>query len=347
MLNGFHRLRHDAVIGGHDQHDNVRHLRTARAHRAERSVARRVEEGDALAIGQANLIRADVLRDAASFAGHDIRLAQRIEQRGFAVVDVAHNGHDRRTRLGVLVGVDDVAGEALFNVRFRDAFNRVAVLGGDEFGGIRVELVALFQHLALAHHELDDVRNAHGHAVREFLNRDGFRDDDFANNTFGAAAHHLGAALFFFLLRTAIGRERTHAIVIARHFALDHVERQAAFAALRLALLGWLYGRYRQRLARRLHAATEFTQHVRTLLLLTRLLLLLRGSRSGRTRNRRSDARGLRLGLFSRTFEFAALGFKLCLLRFVFSGFLALRFFERAALIVFRLHALIARFAFG
>ena len=117
----------------------------------------------------------------------DVGFAQRIEQRGLAVVDVAHDGHDRRARLQVLVGVD-FAGEALFDVGFGDALDGVAVLGGDQFGGVGVELVALLQHLALAHHELDDVGHAHGHPVRQFLDRDGFRDDDFALDAFALAA---------------------------------------------------------------------------------------------------------------------------------------------------------------
>ena len=40
------RLRHDRVVGGDDEHDDVGHLRAARAHRGERLVARRVEERD-------------------------------------------------------------------------------------------------------------------------------------------------------------------------------------------------------------------------------------------------------------------------------------------------------------
>ena len=47
-----HGLGHDAVIGGHHQHDDVRHLGAAHAHRREGFVARRVEEGDLLAGGQ-------------------------------------------------------------------------------------------------------------------------------------------------------------------------------------------------------------------------------------------------------------------------------------------------------
>ena len=44
-------------------------------------------------------VRADVLRDAARFAGRDARLANRIHERGLAVIDVAHEGDDRRAQL--------------------------------------------------------------------------------------------------------------------------------------------------------------------------------------------------------------------------------------------------------
>ena len=69
-----------------------------------------------------------------------------------------------------------VAGEAFFDVGFRDAADGVAELGGDQLGGVGVELVALLQHLALAHHELDDVDDADGHAVRQFLDGDRFQE---------------------------------------------------------------------------------------------------------------------------------------------------------------------------
>ena len=73
VVDGLDRLRHDAVIGGDDEHDDVRRLRAARAHRGERLVARRIEEDDRLAVGL-DAIRADVLRDAAGLAGGDVRL---------------------------------------------------------------------------------------------------------------------------------------------------------------------------------------------------------------------------------------------------------------------------------
>ena len=92
------RLGHDAVVGGdHDDRD-VGDLGAAGAHGGERLVTRRVEEDDALAV-VGDLARADVLGDAAALAGRDLGRADRVEQAGLAVVDVAHDGHDRGARL--------------------------------------------------------------------------------------------------------------------------------------------------------------------------------------------------------------------------------------------------------
>ena len=44
-----------------------------------------------------DVVRADVLRDAARFAAGHVGLADGVEQRGLAVVDVTHDGDDRRT----------------------------------------------------------------------------------------------------------------------------------------------------------------------------------------------------------------------------------------------------------
>ena len=75
VLDGFDRLRHDAVIGRDHEHDNVGHLRAARAHRGEGGVARRIDEGDLAVRRRSHLIGADMLGDAAGFARRDIGLS--------------------------------------------------------------------------------------------------------------------------------------------------------------------------------------------------------------------------------------------------------------------------------
>ena len=98
MVDRFTRLGHHAVVGRHHDHRDVGDLGAARAHRRERLVARRVEEGDQLAV-DLDLIRADVLGDATGFAGCHASLADRVQQAGLAVVDVAHDRDHRRARL--------------------------------------------------------------------------------------------------------------------------------------------------------------------------------------------------------------------------------------------------------
>ena len=101
----FDRLLHDAVVGGDHQHDDVGDIGAARAHRGKGLVARRVDEGDLSAAAQIDLIGADMLGDAAGLAGCDIGFAQRVEQRGLAVVDMAHDRDHRRARLEHVLGV--------------------------------------------------------------------------------------------------------------------------------------------------------------------------------------------------------------------------------------------------
>ena len=107
MVDRLHRLRHDAVVRSDDEHGDVRHLRAAGTECRERLVARGVEEGDAPA-GVVDLVRADVLRDPAGLGLDDRGLAERVEERRLAVVDVAHDRHDGRTlgQIGRIVLVD-------------------------------------------------------------------------------------------------------------------------------------------------------------------------------------------------------------------------------------------------
>ena len=149
------RLRHDAVVGGDDEHRDVGDLGAAGAHGRERLVARRVEERDPPAV-DLGLVGADVLRDPAGLGLDDRRLADRVEQRRLAVVDVAHDRHDRRPvserllgvvvrlRLGVLVG----------RVLDRDL---ALELGREQLDLVVGERLVAVLHLAEAHQELDQI----------------------------------------------------------------------------------------------------------------------------------------------------------------------------------------------
>ena len=79
VLDCLFRLRHDAVVGRDDQHDDVSHLCAARAHRREGGVARGVEEGDDTA-RRLCVVGADMLGNAPGLTCGDFRAADVIEQ---------------------------------------------------------------------------------------------------------------------------------------------------------------------------------------------------------------------------------------------------------------------------
>src|ERR1700722_14789580 len=148
------------------------------------SVGGGVDEGDLVtSFGRVHLIGADMLGDAAGFAGNHVGMAQRVEQRGLAVVDVTHHGHDRRARLGV-GGILNGVEQAFLDVGSRHALDRVTQFLGDELRGVGVDHVRDLVHRALLHQQPDDVDGALRHAVGEFLNVDRFRDHDLANQLF-------------------------------------------------------------------------------------------------------------------------------------------------------------------
>ena len=172
MIDGFHRLRHHAVIGGDHQNRYVGRLRAACAHGGERLVARRVDEGNFLAV-LLDLIGADMLGDAPGFPFDHASIANGVEQRRLAVIDMAHNGHDRRTRLEISFVVSR-SEQTLFDIRFRNALDRVAEFAGDKFSRVGVDHVTRLHHLSLFHEVLDDVHDTFGHAAGKFLNGDSF-----------------------------------------------------------------------------------------------------------------------------------------------------------------------------
>ena len=124
------RLRHDAVVGRDDQDHDVGGLGTTGTHGGERLVTRGVDEGDRPVVAlvlDVHLVRADVLGDAAGLALGHLGLADRVEQLGLAVVDVTHDGHDRRP--GDQAGLVDVLVEVDVEPREQLA---VLLLGADD-----------------------------------------------------------------------------------------------------------------------------------------------------------------------------------------------------------------------
>ena len=228
VADGFDRLRHDAVVGRDHQHDNVGDIGAARTHGGEGLVARSVEEGDLVARAHLHLIGADVLGDATRFACGNGSLAQRVEQRRLAVVDVSHDGDNRSARLLRLLGVR-FADQADLDVCLGHALQAVTEFGDQQFGGVGIDGGGDRHHHAHAHQCLDDVDGALGHAVGEFLDGDRLGHDDVTHDLL--LLQVFGALPLLAFTGAAHGGERAGALVL---FELIQREAARAYARLRL-----------------------------------------------------------------------------------------------------------------
>ena len=107
----------------------------------------------------------------------------------------------------ILVGVL-AALKALLDIQFGNALDGVTEFLGENLGRIGVDDIVDRVHLALLHQQFDDVNGAFGHAVGEFLDRYGLRDNHFARPFLGRHLKTLG--LFLLALGAAAEcRERT------------------------------------------------------------------------------------------------------------------------------------------
>ena len=187
VVDGLEGLGHDAVVGCDDDDDDVGDLGSAGTHAGEGFVAGGIEEDDlateggGVGLGDFDLVGADVLSDASGFAAGDVGGADGVEERGFAVVDVAHDGDDRRAD-----DFDHAGG--VFEEAF-DGFVLELLFDGDD-GGVGAELAGdVFDELGVeglvdgdedALHEEggDEVFAADVEFFGEVLDGDAFGDGD-------------------------------------------------------------------------------------------------------------------------------------------------------------------------
>ena len=201
VIDGFDRLRHHRVIGGNHENDDIRHLSPARTHRGKGRVAGRVEEAQHRATVGFHLIGADVLGDSPGFARDNLGIANRIQKRGFAVVDVPHDRDHGRTRLEILFRILDLL-DHLFHVGIRNTDDLVAEFLDDQLGRIGVDRLVLIHHHAHLHEALDHFTHTFGHPVGQLGDDDRLGQLDLADHLFplDRATHGLLPGAFLLAL---------------------------------------------------------------------------------------------------------------------------------------------------
>ncbi|CCJ95227.1 hypothetical protein BN131_2900 [Cronobacter malonaticus 681] len=180
VLDSFDGLRHHAVVRRNHQNHDVRCLRTTCTHRGKRGVARGIQEGDHAVIGL-HMVCTDVLGNATRFARRHFRGTDIVEQRGFTVVNVTHDGHNRRARLSLCAHIT-IAHYRFFQLVFTTQDNFVAHLFSNQLRGFLIDDLVDGRHRAELHHRFDNLRAFYSHLVSKFSDGDGFTDNNVTVN---------------------------------------------------------------------------------------------------------------------------------------------------------------------
>ena len=118
------------------------------------------------------LVRADVLRDPAGLGLDDGRLANRVEQRRLAVVDVAHDRHDRRARLrDPPPRRRTPSGSSSSSAACLIVISRSSSVA-DDLDLLVGERLRRGAHLAEPHEDLDELGHRNAERMREVLDGD-------------------------------------------------------------------------------------------------------------------------------------------------------------------------------
>ena len=249
MVDRFFGLRHHTIVRRHHQNHDVGCLRAARAHGGERLVAGRVEKGHHAARG-IDVVSADVLGDPARFARGDPGAADVVEERGLAVIDVAHHGHHRRSRLqhGILVR-GRLQQEGIRIIRL-GLHRLVPHLFHQNHRGFLIQHLVDGHHRTHLHQGLDDFGRLDRHLLRQIGHADGFRNSHFLHDRLGGQGESVLRRLMFCVLVMPPGAQGTAAAQTDPGARIQRARRRT-FLVSRLVPRTLLDGGSFGRLARR------------------------------------------------------------------------------------------------
>ena len=165
MVDRLDGLRHDIIVGSHNDNCDIRHLGSTGTHGGKGLVTRRIQEGDTASALQLHVVSADVLRDTSGLTGNYVCITDVIQQRSLTVVDVSHHSYDRGTCHPVFFVVFFFVGLDGFHHFGTDIFGLEAEFFSYNINSFRIQALVDGNHDTDAHTSSDNLGNRHIHHV--------------------------------------------------------------------------------------------------------------------------------------------------------------------------------------
>ena len=174
MVDSLDGLRHYTVICCYNQNCNVGYLCAAGTHSSESLMARGIQEDNLLAL-VVNLVSTDMLGNTAGLAGGNVGFTDSVQQGGFTMVNVAHNGNNRRTRNAFFRRIVNLGnfGRILFWGLLANLYAEVVA---DKLCGIEIDILVDGNHYSQHKQSLDYFINLTLNELGKFLYVNRFAD---------------------------------------------------------------------------------------------------------------------------------------------------------------------------
>ena len=176
VIDRFDCLRHDTVIGSHNQNCNICDISTAGTHCCECFVTRCIQECDVLAL-IAYLICTDMLGNAAGFTCGNVSVTDSVQNGSLTVVNVTHNADNRAAFFGIL-GIVVLVDQTVFNGHDHFVLYLCTQFLCHQRCGIEIDLLVNGRHNAQHHQLLDDFGSGDFQTGRQFADSDYVRNAD-------------------------------------------------------------------------------------------------------------------------------------------------------------------------
>ncbi len=193
VLDSLFGLRHHAIVGGNHQDHDVGSLGTTGTHGGKGSVTGGVQEGHHAAIGF-YVVGTNVLGNTTRLTGSHFGATNVVEQRGFTVVNVTHNGNNR-CAAQLFTFVVHRLNQLVFEVALANLLDLVAHVFCNDGSSILIQHLVDGHHGAVLEHVLDDLGRLDRHLLRQLGNGDGFTNHYFTHDRAGGLLEAMLIAL--------------------------------------------------------------------------------------------------------------------------------------------------------
>ena len=169
MIDGFHRLRHNTIVGCYNNNSDICYFCSTSTHSRKGFMTRCIQESNTTAVRQLHIISTNMLSDTTRFTGNHIRITDIIQQRSLTMVNVSHHRNNRWTRNPIFFVIFIFICLDCFNYISTYIFRLETELFSNNINCFSIQTLVDRNHNTDTHASRYDFRNRHIHHISQIV----------------------------------------------------------------------------------------------------------------------------------------------------------------------------------